>query len=88
MLTNPGDLVLDIFSGSNTTGQVAEAERRDWMAFELSREYVAASAFRFLDKGVSQKEMRQIFDAIEKGDPVNLLDYALQGDLSSIAANL
>jgi DNA modification methylase len=88
MLTSPGDLVLDIFSGSNTTGQVAEAERRHWLAFELSREYVAASAFRFLDKGVSQVEMRHIFDAIEKGETVNLSDYVLQRGLSSLAASL
>ena len=48
-LTNPGDIVLDIFSGSNTTGAAAEELGRRWMAFELDREYVATSAFRFLD---------------------------------------
>jgi hypothetical protein len=32
--------------------------------------------------------MRQIFDAIEKGHSVNLLDYALQPHLSSMDANL
>src|SRR4029077_6935434 len=45
-LTGPGDVVVDIFAGSNTTGAVAEAEKRRWLAFEESREYVAASAFR------------------------------------------
>jgi len=48
MLTQPGDIVLDIFAGSNTTGQVAEVEARQWLAFELSRDYIATSAFRFL----------------------------------------
>ena len=49
MLTRPGDLVVDIFAGSNTTGQVAEGLERRWIAMEQSREYVAASAFRFVD---------------------------------------
>lgn len=46
-LTDRNDLVLDIFAGSNTTGAVAEQLGRRWMAFETSREYLAASAFRF-----------------------------------------
>jgi DNA modification methylase len=87
MLTEPGDLVLDIFSGSNTTGQVAQAERRRWLAFELSREYVAASAFRFLDKGITEADMRQIFDRIEAGETVDLTEYVIQRDLSTLAAN-
>jgi DNA modification methylase len=46
-LTTEGDTVLDIFGGSNTTGAASEAARRRWMAFELNRGYLAASAFRF-----------------------------------------
>lgn len=49
MLTDEDDIVLDIFGGSNTTGFVAEALGRKWLTFDLSREYLAASAFRFLD---------------------------------------
>jgi site-specific DNA-methyltransferase (cytosine-N4-specific) len=48
-LTDPGDLVLDIFAGSNTTGAAAEHAGRNWLAFEKDRAYLAASAFRFLD---------------------------------------
>ncbi|MBI3968646.1 MAG: site-specific DNA-methyltransferase [Chloroflexi bacterium] len=48
LLTDPGDLVLDFFAGSNTTGAAAEAASRRWLAFELSAEYLAASAFRFV----------------------------------------
>lgn len=48
MLTEPGDLVVDIFAGSNTTGEVAERLERRWLAFEIDRPYTAASAFRFL----------------------------------------
>jgi DNA modification methylase len=47
-LTDPGDAVLDIFAGSNTTGSAAEKLGRRWMAFEKDRTYLAASAFRFV----------------------------------------
>jgi site-specific DNA-methyltransferase (cytosine-N4-specific) len=49
-LTDTGDTVLDIFAGSNTTGAAAEGLGRRWIAFELEREYLAASAFRFLSE--------------------------------------
>lgn len=48
-LTEPGDLVLDPFAGSNTTGWAAEILRRKWMAFELREDYLEASKFRFLE---------------------------------------
>jgi len=47
-LTDPGDIVLDIFAGSNTTGHAAEELGRQWIAFEKEKEYLAASVFRFL----------------------------------------
>lgn len=47
-LTNENDLVVDIFGGSNTTGQAAERLNRNWLSFELSPNYVAASSFRFI----------------------------------------
>ena len=46
-LTEPGDLVLDPFSGSNTTGSVAERLGRRWMAWDAMEEYVAGSSLRF-----------------------------------------
>jgi site-specific DNA-methyltransferase (cytosine-N4-specific) len=49
-LTNRGDTVLDIFAGSNTTGAVAETLERKWLSFEIEQIYLAASAFRFLDR--------------------------------------
>jgi len=48
-LTDESDLVIDIFAGSNTTGFVAEALGRRWMAFEQSADYLRSSVFRFLD---------------------------------------
>lgn len=47
MLTNEGDLVVDPFAGSNTTGVVAEGLRRRWIAMERIEEYLEASRVRF-----------------------------------------
>ena len=55
-LTDEGDLVVDIFSGSNTTGSVAEKLNRRWMGFDLTQEYVAASVFRFVYNGELAQE--------------------------------
>ncbi|MFC3982714.1 DNA-methyltransferase [Streptosporangium jomthongense] len=49
MLTEPGDVVVDFFSGSNTTGKAAEDLNRRWLAFEKDRKYAALSALRFLE---------------------------------------
>ena len=46
-LTDPGDLVIDTFAGSNVTGAVAETLGRQWIAIELDEDYVAGSRFRF-----------------------------------------
>lgn len=46
-LTEPGDLVLDPFAGSNVTGAVAEQLGRRWLAFELHGQYLDGSVGRF-----------------------------------------
>lgn len=46
-LTDPYDIVLDPFAGSNTTGSVAESLQRRWIAIELDAIYVQASEYRF-----------------------------------------
>jgi DNA modification methylase len=48
LLTQPGDLVLDLFAGSNTTGEAAETLGRRWLALECPRDYLVGSAFRFM----------------------------------------
>jgi site-specific DNA-methyltransferase (cytosine-N4-specific) len=47
LLTAEGDLVLDPFAGSNTTGAVAEKLHRRWIAIESVETYLEASKFRF-----------------------------------------
>jgi DNA modification methylase len=48
-LSEPGQLVLDPFSGSNVTGHVAEQLERRWLSIEINPEYVAGSQLRFDD---------------------------------------
>ena len=47
MLTDPGDLVVDPFAGSNMTGQVAETLARRWLAVDADPTYVEGSRYRF-----------------------------------------
>jgi site-specific DNA-methyltransferase (cytosine-N4-specific) len=86
MLTTPGDIVLDIFAGSNITGQVAETEGRRWLAFDLSKEYVAASAFRFLTRANTHSEMRNLYSRILTGETVDLSEYLYQPNLRAAAS--
>jgi len=63
-LTDPDDLVVDIFAGSNTTGEAAEALGRRWLSMECNREYVVASAFRFM-KDWSKEEIGEFVEKSE-----------------------
>lgn len=46
-LTDPGDLVLDPFGGSNTTGAAAERLGRFWLSIEAEEKYISGSMGRF-----------------------------------------
>lgn len=76
-LTDPGDLVLDIFAGSNTTGFVAESLKRKWLAFDSFPEYVAMSIFRFLPKDFYETTLRKIYNDILQGKSLNVDDLSL-----------
>ncbi|WP_424017345.1 DNA-methyltransferase [Halorientalis pallida] len=52
-------VVLDIFAGSNITGQIAEQKGRYWMAFEKEQKYLDASQFRFL----TEEEIRKRYNS-------------------------
>jgi DNA modification methylase len=45
-LTDPGDLVLDPFAGSNTTGEIAASLGRRWVAIDAEPEYAKHSEIR------------------------------------------
>ena len=46
-LTDPGDLVLDPFGGSGTTGQAADEMKRKWVLVEPNGEYLDGAKGRF-----------------------------------------
>lgn len=46
-LTDEGDIVLDPFAGSNTTGFCAEQSKRKWLSFEIDPAYGEQSKVRF-----------------------------------------
>lgn len=46
-LTDEGDMVLDPFGGSNTTGFCAETLGRKWISIDASEEYATQSKIRF-----------------------------------------
>lgn len=80
-LTEPGDLVVDVFSGSNTTGYVAEQLGRFWIGIELDRGYASLSAVRFLENW-PEESILQVVAGIQKGDCPNL------DELSFVAGRL
>ncbi|MGB6874526.1 MAG: site-specific DNA-methyltransferase [Candidatus Acidiferrales bacterium] len=80
-LTTPGDLVLDIFAGSNTTGAVAERLGRHWIAFEERLDYVATSLFRFLPDDVSDINAMEAEQRILKDESVHISSYVQQRSL-------
>ncbi len=59
-LTTPGDLILDPFAGSNTTGAVAESLGRRWISIELREEYVLGSLGRFPKAIVAKNVLKKL----------------------------
>ncbi len=86
LLTDPGDLVLDIFAGSNTTGLVAEQQGRKWMSFEERLDYVAASAFRFLPADLTESEAQGVYSRLRAGEVLNLDQFERQPNLLEAAS--
>lgn len=71
-LTEPGDVVLDIFAGSNTTGIAAERNERKWIAFDSQQSYLAASCFNFLDNNLADDEIIGIYNSLIMSPTRNL----------------
>lgn len=81
LLTDPGDLVIDIFAGSNTTGYVADKLGRQWRSFEERLDYVAASVFRLLPTDLTEDQVTEVYKTIMKGETVEVGDYVRQHSL-------
>ena len=54
-LTDEGDIVLDPFGGSNTTGFCAEKVKREWISIEANEDYGKQSMIRFEDPSLKAK---------------------------------
>jgi site-specific DNA-methyltransferase (cytosine-N4-specific) len=54
-LSREGDLVVDPFGGTLTTGQAAERNNRRWICTEMMWEYIRASFVRFDDRVMNPK---------------------------------
>lgn len=52
-LTDEGDVVMDPFAGSNTTGAVAQSLRRRWLSVEADWTYAAHSIGRFAPENIT-----------------------------------
>lgn len=74
-LTDDGDLVVDIFAGSNTTGAVAERLNRTWISIDNIMDYVSASIFRFVDSLQKDDVIIELYNSIKKGKSIDLSDY-------------
>lgn len=59
LLTKEGDLVMDPFGGSNTTGAVAQKLKRKWIAVEAEKEYVGSSRSRFLGRKAKTNDAKR-----------------------------
>ncbi len=70
-LTDPGDVIVDIFSGSNTTGQAAELLRRRWFSIDRDRQYAVLSAVRFMDQW-NDDDIRRTIARLDAGEVVEL----------------
>jgi len=73
-LTDPGDLVIDPFAGSNVTGAVCDGKKRRWLTSEIEGKYVEGSIIRF--------EIGPLFDEI--ADP----HLKLQAKTSGVARTI
>lgn len=76
-LTDENDLVIDIFGGSCTTGEVCESLNRKWKCFELDRNYIAGSLFRFIPDDYNQAEVEMMYNRIIGGENIGKIQ-ALQ----------
>ena len=63
--SNPGDLVLDPFFGSGTTGAVAKKLHRHWVGIEKEEKYIEIAQTR-IDNVILELFVDQVFDIRDK----------------------
>jgi site-specific DNA-methyltransferase (cytosine-N4-specific) len=76
MLTDSGDVVLDIFGGSNTTGEAAEQLDRKWVCVEADKDYAISSGFRFMSDWSVEEVKKYVRDAKSGNENISLCERA------------
>lgn len=79
-LTEPDDLVLDIFGGSNMTGWVAQQANRRWLTFEYADEYLDASRLHFMSMDDIEAEAAALQEGTESSDKNSESEEAISDD--------
>ncbi len=80
-LTDEGDLVIDPFGGSNTTGAIAEAMNRRWVSIEAEWSYASNSIGRFDPATIVELDRKLRLTRVERNDA----DHATAASSSSAA---
>ncbi|NNG04760.1 MAG: site-specific DNA-methyltransferase [Inquilinus sp.] len=84
-LTDKGDLILDPFGGSNTTGAIAEDMGRRWASVEAEWAYAAHSIGRFDPERIVEVDSDLSIVEVERKDEVALDDDQATAASSSSA---
>ena len=70
-LTDPDDIVIDIFAGSNTTGAAAQRLGRKWLSFEIDCDFVMSSGLRFAPD-TTEGAVIDFWDGLKGGSSVEV----------------
>ncbi|GIT86159.1 hypothetical protein ROBYS_11750 [Roseobacter sp. OBYS 0001] len=84
-LTDEGDLVLDPFAGSNTTGAVAERLNRKWLSIEADWSYAANSIGRFDPEAIIDTHSQILISEAENAEAFGATDEEI--DEETLAEN-
>jgi DNA modification methylase len=87
-LTDEGDLVLDPFAGSNTTGAVAEDLGRKWQSIEADWSYATHSIGRFSPDQILSTCDGLTITKLDRDDSISSEDHATDDSSSSSAMPL
>ena len=80
--SKPGDIVLDPFFGSGTTGAVAKRLHRQWIGIEKEEQYITVAQAR-IDRVIPEPFVEELFDVSDKKRQApripfgNLLEHGL-----------
>lgn len=82
--SNPGDLILDCFSGSGTTLSVASLLDRNWIGIDNSKEAIVSTLRRFVN-GVDRMGdfVSESNNKIEKSNVLTLFDCSIETSKSA-----